>query len=80
MKVICTEQAQNILDKCKEQYNADKFQFEFNLSMFFAGPHNKNLRADIIEFITGNRPPTSKAGIHVLADLLKAKFEQFTLF
>jgi hypothetical protein len=80
MIVICQEQAESILSKCKEQYNSDKFHFDMNLSMFFAGDHNKGLRQDIIEFLTGKRPPATKAGIHALADLLKQRFEQFTLF
>ncbi len=80
MKVICSEQAESIIAKCQQQYAADRFQFDMNLSMFFSGDHNRNLRADIIEFLTGKRPPVSKARLSTLSDLLKNKFEQFSLF
>lgn len=80
MKAICNEQAEHIISKCQEQYQADRFHFELNLSMFFSGNHNKTLRQDVIEFLTGKRPPATKAGISMLSDLLKNKFEQFTLF
>jgi hypothetical protein len=80
MQVLNTQQAEELINKCKIEYNADKFNFEMQLSMFFSGDHNKKIRADILEYLTGKRPPVTKARLSAITDTLKAKFEQFTLF
>lgn len=75
------EKAQTTIEKLKEYYNADKLMFDFNLSMFIAGPGNKKLRQDIMMVLTGGQKlPVAKCGIHAISDKLKAKFEQFSLF
>jgi hypothetical protein len=68
------------IEKLRQFYSADRFHFEFNCSMLIAGPANKKLRQAIVKELTGEDLPASKTGLHFVSDILKAKFEQLTLF
>lgn len=71
---------QGTINTLKECYSSDRFQFEFNCSMFLAGDSNKKLRQSIIQELTGEILPVSKCGLHKVSDILKASFEQLQLF
>ncbi len=74
------EKALTTIEKLKAYYNADRFHFDMNLSMFLSGPSNKRLRQEIMFILTGEKVPASKCGIHAISDKLKASMEQFSLF
>lgn len=75
------EKAIKTIEQLKTQYSADRFTFDMNIAMYLSGPSNKELRRSIYEILTNTeRPPISKCGMYAISDLLKAKFEQFTLF
>lgn len=74
------DKAIKVIDMLKSQYQSDKFHFDMNASMFLAGPGNKSLRVQIMEILTHSKVPATKCGMYVVADTLKANFEQISLF
>lgn len=72
--------AQQVIETLRSEYSSNRFQFDFNVSMYIAGDSNKTLRQEIIKLVTGEKRPLTKCGMHAVSDLLKAKFEQHTLF
>lgn len=77
-----TTAAQGTIDKLRDRYSANKFEFDFNVCQFIAGDQNKTLRREIVQILTGElKPrPISKCGMYNVSDLLKANFEQLQLF
>lgn len=69
-----------VIERLKGVYSSNRFEFEFNCSMLLAGDSNKNLRQAIVKDITGQDLPKSKCGMHYVSDILKASFEQITMF
>ena len=61
-------------------FEEDNNTFEFNCSMFLAGPHNATKRQLLIEYLTGNKPPKSKATLFACTQALQIKFTQTQLF
>lgn len=74
------DKALKIIELLRNEYNADRFHFEMNVSMFLAGPNNKGLRVQIMEILTHTKMPATKCGMYAVADKLKADFEQISLF
>tara|TARA_R110000868_G_scaffold239674_1_gene494144 strand:- start:1021 stop:1251 length:231 start_codon:yes stop_codon:yes gene_type:complete len=74
------EQAQTMIINLKSLYHADRFHFDFNIAMNIAGPSKKTLRQNIAYIITGQKIPHSKCGIYAICDMLKAHYEQPSLF
>lgn len=74
------EKAIKVIELLRNEYNADRFHFEMNVSMFLAGPNNKSLRVQIMEILTHTKVPATKCGMYAVADRLKANFEQISLF
>lgn len=74
------EQAQTVINNLKELYHTDRFHFDFNMSINIAGPSKKTLRQNIVFIITGQKAPHSKCGMYAVCDILKAHYEQHSLF
>ncbi len=70
---------QQTIDKLRDVYVSDNFQFDFNVSMYIAGDGNKYLRQSIIKILTGQELPASKCGMYACSDALKQNFEQLTI-
>ena len=73
-------EATEAIAKLKNEYAADNFQFEMNCSMLLDGNDKRKLRQEIIRQITGETKPVSKCGLIAASQVLKANFEQLTLF
>lgn len=73
-------EALTLINQLKEYYNSDRFHFDMNISMFLSGPHNKGLRVEVMQAITGQKLPATKCGLHAVSDALKNSFEQLTMF
>lgn len=75
-----TDRAIEIREQLRKVYDGNKFQFDFYVSQYIAGNHNRQLRQELILNITGERRPVIKCGIHAVADVLKHSFDQLQLF
>ena len=72
--------AQAVIDQIRQVYASDRFYFDCHIAQRLSGDHNKELRRDIVREITGETRPLSKCGMYAVSDVLKAHFEQLSLF
>lgn len=70
----------NTIETLRNYHTEGPQTFDFSVSMVLAGNHNKELRRQIIYYITGKLQPISKCGMYAAADALKNYFNQPTLF
>lgn len=75
-----TDRAIQIREQLRKVYDGNKFQFDFYVSQYISGNHNKELRREIIYNVTGERKPLVKCGMHACADVLRNSFDQLQLF
>lgn len=73
-------QATNMIDLLRKTFIGDRFYLDREVAQRLSGDHNKEFRREIIREITGETRPLSKCGMYAVADVLKAHFEQLTLF
>ena len=69
-----------LIDTLQTYFNEDYNTFEFNCSMFLNGPQNATKRQLLIEYLTGRKPPKSKASLGACSQALQIKFTQTQLF
>ena len=69
----------NIINRMKEYYCSDRFQFDFYIAQFLSGNGNKQLRRGIVKQLTGEDRPASKCGMYAVSDILKSSFEQYQM-
>jgi hypothetical protein len=72
--------ATELINRLKSVYDGDRFHFDFQISQYISGDHNKELRQEIIYLSTGERRPLTKCGMYATSDALKNKFDQPELF
>lgn len=74
--------AKEFIEQLRDQYNSDRYRFDMNIAMYLSGDTKKRLRQEIVQELKGELkpPPVSKCGLYVVADLLKAYYEQLKLF
>lgn len=73
-------QAEQVIEKLREQYEKDDFHFTLFCAQWIAGDQNKQLRQDIMEKLTGEQIPKSKCGLIAVEKQLAATFKQYQLF
>lgn len=74
------DRAQEIKAKLKSTYTGNRTLFDFTVSQYIAGDHNKELRRELVKLATGERRPLTKCGMYATADALKQSFDQYQLF
>jgi hypothetical protein len=71
---------ENKIQDLQGYFNSDPNTFEFQASIIISGDGNKATRQQIIERLTGKKPPMSKCGYYSTVNALKNYFSQPTLF
>lgn len=69
-----------VIDLLREVYASDRFEFDSNVCTYLSGDSLKQLRQGIILKITGEKRPLTKCGMFAVSDVLKAYYEQYSLF
>lgn len=74
--------AKQLIEQLRPQYNADRYKFDMQISMYLSGDSKKRLRQEIVQELKGElKPrPVKDCGLYAVADLLKAYYEQLKLF
>jgi hypothetical protein len=76
-----TQQAQEMIDRLHKVYTGGNTSlFDFCITQHIGGVHNTKLRQAIVKNLTGEERQTSKCSEFAVADLLKTKYNQLTLF
>lgn len=69
-----------LIDSLKEIYNGNRFEFEMQVTVYVSGESKKELRREIILLATGKKQPLTKCSVLNVAEALKNKFDQPSLF
>lgn len=72
--------AEKVIEELRTVYNGNRFQFDFAVSQWIAGDHNKELRRQIVKILTAETRPLTKCGMYAVSDVLKNNFDQIKLF
>ncbi len=73
-------EAPQVIEKLREMFVYDNFQFSFNASVYLAGDDKKTLRQNIIELTTGKKLPKNKCTLTAASDAISNSIKQPTLF
>jgi hypothetical protein len=68
---------EGLINTIQEIYKSDPDQFEFTVSPYI---NDKGIRQELIYYYTGERLSPGKASSYYLTQILRAKFQQLTLF
>lgn len=74
------ERATQIKKLLQSEYDGNRTRFDFTISQYISGDHNKELRRELMRLATGEIKPISKCGMHATGDALKNSFDQYVLF
>ena len=75
-----TLRATNTIALLKQSFLKQETLFDFTVSQIISGDRNKTLRQEITRQLTGETKPIAKCGMYAVSNLLKASFEQYSLF
>lgn len=74
------ERATEIIQRLRNAYTGNPFQFDAAVGQFVTGEHNKKLRQEIIYQVTGDKKPVTKCAVYAVSTYLKNSFDQLSLF
>lgn len=73
-------QATQIINDLNKAYRQDSALFDFTVSQYMAGNHNKELRREIMRQVLHEKLPLSKCGMYAVSNVLQNHFKQLPLF
>lgn len=80
MKKTTTQKATDIINQLKESFINDSGLFDFHCSQYISGATNREIRQEIVRQLTGEVKPLTQCGMYAAADIMKASFQQYSLF
>lgn len=78
--IISPPSAAGTIEKLRAVFTQDQFHFDFQCSMYLAGPKNKELRREIMKIVTTEEKPLSQCGLGAVSTALTNHFSQLQLF
>lgn len=72
--------AADLIERLGLAYIHHKPEFDFHVTQYLSGNHNKQMRREVIRQATGEILPLTQCGIFAVSNALKVKYDQLTLF
>lgn len=69
-----------VIQRIKDANSGNKFELDSLCAQYLSGDCNKENRRQVLQIVTGERLPLSRCGVHAVADVLHAHFQQLTIF
>lgn len=74
------QRATDVINRLKQSFLNDSTVFGFHCSQYISGMVNRELRREITRQLTGEVKPFYECGMFPVVDLMKASFQQYSLF
>jgi len=74
------QRATDVINRLKQSFVNDSTLFDFHCSQYISGAVNRELRREIARQLTGEVKPLTQCGMYAVADVMKASFQQYSLF